>query len=267
MYQNPGPDRRAERGPYPRGYQPDPRAYPPDPRGYRPDPRVAHQGFPAREPRRRPEPEDPGLRRSGGATGNEHLTAMIGLVLLLLLAAEGFTLLQLRGMITLHFFIGMLLLGPVCLKAGSTVYRFFRYYTGSAPYRRKGPPAPLLRLLGPVIIATTAGVFGSGVMLAIAGPAGREPWLLVHKGSFVLWFCAMAVHVLAYAPRLPQLLSAEARGRAFTEGGYAGRAASALGGRGMRLALLIGSLVLGLVLALLTVHLAGRWQFGFFSGG
>ena len=33
-----------------------------------------------------------------------------------------------------------------------------------------------------------------------------------------------------------------------------------LGGRGTRLALLIASLLAGLVIALLTVHLAGKWR-------
>jgi hypothetical protein len=42
----------------------------------------------------------------------------------------------------------MLLLGPIALKAGSAIYRFGRHCAGSAPYRRKGPPAPLLRSLG-----------------------------------------------------------------------------------------------------------------------
>jgi hypothetical protein len=245
---------------------------------------------------------------SGGAEGNERLTALTGAVLLLLLAAEGLTILQLRSMLTLHFFIGMLLLGPVALKAGSTIYRFARYYTGSAPYRRKGPPAPLLRLLGPVVIASTAGVFGTGIALALAGPAGLQPWLFLHKGSFVVWFCAMTVHVLAYLPRLPSLLAAEfgtprrphtqATGYAGLgyssgyrgdggfrgdagyrgdggyrrdggyrgDGGYvearpAGQAASVLGGRGVRLALLAASLLAGLVIAVLTVHLAAPWQF------
>lgn len=128
----------------------------------------------------------PGPRGSGGAEGNERLTAMTGAVLLVLLAAEGFTILSLGQLLTPHFFIGMLLLGPVALKAGSTMYRFIRYYAGSAPYRRKGPPAPLLRLLGPVIIASTAVVFGTGIALAVTGPAGRQPWLFLHKASFVL---------------------------------------------------------------------------------
>jgi hypothetical protein len=193
---------------------------------------------------------------------------MTGAVLLILLAVEGFTILRLGRLLTLHFFLGMLLLGPVALKAGSVTYRFFRYYTGSVPYRRKGPPAPLLRVLGPVIMLLTACVFGSGVMLALVGPSGRQPWLTVHKATFILWFGAMAIHVLAYVPRLPRLLSAEARGVALPADGNQGdaggrptsRAAQALGGRGVRLSLLIASLVAGLVIALLTVHLAGAWE-------
>ena len=190
-------------------------------------------------------------------------------MLLLLLAAEGVTILRLGRLLTLHFFIGMLLLGPVALKVGSTIYRFARYYAGSAPYRRKGPPAPLLRLLGPVVIASTAGVFGTGIVLAVAGPAGRQPWLFLHKASFVIWFGAMTVHVLAYLPRLPRLLAAESRGaarhsaRGATRGAAGGpsRGAAVLGGRGVRLSLLAASLVAGLVIAMLTVHLAGPWHF------
>ena len=211
------------------------------------------------------QPEPGGAGVSGGAEGNERLTAVTGAVLLVLLAAEGFTILSLGQLLTPHFFIGMLLLGPVTLKAGSTIYRFARYYTGSAPYRRKGPPAPLLRLLGPVVIASTAGVFGTGIALAVSGPAGRQPWLFLHKASFVIWFGAMTIHVLAYLPRLPRILASEARGAApgVTEGsGPGGRAAAVLGGRGLRLAMLVASLVAGLVIAVLTVHLAVPWGFG-----
>ena len=193
----------------------------------------------------------PGL---GGAEGNERLTAMTGAVLLIGLAVECYTILRIGRLLTLHVFLGMLLLGPVVLKAGSVLYRFVRYYTGSAPYRRKGPPALLLRVIGPIIMLLTACVFGSGIMLAVTGPSYGPPggWLEVHRISFIAWAFFIVIHVLAYVPRVPRLLAAEARG--------GGSLLGLLGGRGTRLALLIASLLAGLVIALFTVHLAGKWE-------
>jgi hypothetical protein len=98
-----------------------------------------------------------------GAEGNERLTGLTGAVLLIGFAAEGVTILALHRLLTLHFFLGMLLIGPVALKVGSTCYRFARYYTGATAYVRKGPPAPLMRLLGPFVILTSLAVLGSGV--------------------------------------------------------------------------------------------------------
>jgi hypothetical protein len=228
--------------------------------------------YAARLPSQRPEPQSSlPARRSGGAEGNERLTAMTGAVLLILLAVECCTILRIGRLLTLHVFLGMLLLGPVTLKATSVLYRFARYYTRSEPYRRKGPPALLPRVLGPIIMLLTACVFGSGIMLAVTGPSNRAPsgWLLVHRISFFAWLFFISLHVLVYVPRLPRLLAAEARGVALTESGtgvhagilrHARRALEVLGGRGTRLALLIASLLAGLVIALLTVHLAAQWQ-------
>jgi hypothetical protein len=205
---------------------------------------------------------------SGGAEGNERLTAMTGAALLIGLLIECYTILRIGRLLTLHVFLGMLLLGPVALKAASVLYRFTRYYAGSAPYRRKGPPAPLLRVIGPVIMLLTACVFGSGIMAAVTGP-GRGPWLTVHKISFIAWAFFITIHVLAYAWRLPRLLAAEARGVALADGEagehdnagqHSRRAVQVLAGRGARLALLSASLLAGLVIALLTVHLAGNWE-------
>ena len=184
----------------------------------------------------------------GGVQGNERLTALTGTVLLAGFAAEGVTILALGRLLTLHFFLGMLLIGPVLLKIGSVCYRFVRYYTGAGPYVRKGPPAPLLRLLGPFVIATSLAVLGTGVLLTVAGP-GRGPWLFLHKASFVLWFGTMSIHVLAYAWRLPRLLRGVPGppGRRVPAGGPA------------RGALLAAALAGGLVIALLTIHLEGAW--------
>ena len=95
---------------------------------------------------------------AAGAAGNERLTALTGVVLLAGFAIEGVTILRLGRLLTLHFFIGLLLIGPVVLKICSTVCRFTRYYTGAPSYVRRGPPAPLLRLLGPFVIATSLAV-------------------------------------------------------------------------------------------------------------
>ena len=115
----------------------------------------------------------------------------------------------------------------------------------------------------------TACVFGTGIVLAAVGPSGRQPWLFYHKAAFILWFGAMAVHVLAYVWRLPRVLAAEARGVALSSDGSREQAADGrpvtgatrlLGGRRVRLSLLLAALVAGLVIALLTVHLAGAWE-------
>jgi hypothetical protein len=231
-------------GPYgPRGDEgPHPVRSPFDPYGAaRPVPRAA--------PRR--------LDRTGGAGGNERLTAATGAVLLVLFAAEGFTILSIHQLITVHFFLGMLLIGPVLLKAASVCYRFARYYTGAIEYRRKGPPAPLLRVLGPVVLGTSFGVLGTGVMLAVTGPAAG-PWLFLHKACFVLWFCAMTIHVLAYVWRLPSLIGADLGGHRDVSRGV-GRAGEILAGRRARWLLLGASILAGLVIALTTLHLAVPW--------
>jgi hypothetical protein len=174
-------------------------------------------------------------------------------VLLALFAAEGLTILAIHRLITVHFFLGMLLIGPVVLKVASAGYRFTRYYTGAAGYRRKGPPAPLLRLLGPFVLATSLGVLGTGVLLAITGTAAG-PSLFLHKACFVLWFGVMTIHVLAYARRLPRTVGPDLRGPAGLH-----RAGRVLAGRRARWLLLAASVLGGLLIALLTVHLAAPW--------
>jgi hypothetical protein len=186
--------------------------------------------------------------RAGGADGNERLTTMTGALLLALFAAEGVTILSVHRLLTLHFFLGMLLAGPVALKIGTTCYRFARYYTGAPAYVRKGPPPVLLRLLGPVVILTSCGVIGTGIALAFAGP-GRGPWLLAHRALFVLWFGAMMIHVIGHLPALARMTTRARR--------HAGAAA---GSAAVRWGLLAASLGGGLVLAVSTVHLAGAWQ-------
>ncbi len=89
--------------------------------------------------------------------GNERLTAMTGTVLIVLLAVLGVTILRIGQLIWLHLFLGLLLLGPLAVKLGSTGYRFVRYYTGDPAYREKGPPEPAAALIAPMVVAHDAG--------------------------------------------------------------------------------------------------------------
>jgi hypothetical protein len=109
-------------------------------------------------------------------------------------------------------------------------------------------------------MVTSAGVLGTGIGLAIVGP-GQPLWLFAHKAFFVVWFCAMTVHVLWYAPRLPRLLGS---GSAHLE-----RARAVAAGAGRRRLLLLGALAIGLIIALATYHTAGSWlgDTGHFQSG
>jgi hypothetical protein len=187
------------------------------------------------------------LARTGGADGNERLTAATAVVLLVLLAIEGVTILFLRPLLSVHIFVGILLIPPVALKLGAVGYRFARYYSGSRPYRVKGPPHLFMRVLvAPVLVFSTIGLFATGVALIVAGPRGGIV-LGLHKASFVVWLGAMTVHVLAYVLRVPALVRADWARSGRENGGY------------LRSALLAGSLVLGLTLALFAMHYAGPW--------
>ncbi len=111
----------------------------------------------------------PAAHRSPGVESNARLTGTVAAVLLVLLPAEGVTVLRVRALLTAHVFIGMLLVPPVLLKIGTTGYRFVRYYAGSPAYRRKGPPPLLLRVLGPLVVVLTTCLFASGIALLFVG--------------------------------------------------------------------------------------------------
>jgi hypothetical protein len=149
-----------------------------------------------------------------GVEGNARLTGSNAALLIALLAAEGVTILSIRSLLRPHVFVGMLLIPPVVLKTGSTLYRFLRYYQGAPAYLRKGPPPWVLRLLGPFVVVLTAVVLASGVSLMLVAQPWRGRLLFVHKASFVLWFAAMTIHVLGHLADTARLAPKDWIGRA-----------------------------------------------------
>jgi hypothetical protein len=187
----------------------------------------------------------------GGTTGNERLTTAAGAVLLVLLAALGVTIVRIHGLLWEHLFLGMLLIGPVLLKLSSTGYRFARYYAANARYRRKGPPPLALRVLAPLVVASTLVVFASGVALLFAGPSSRGTLFPIHKISFFVWLSVMALHVVGHLPAMPDVLRADY--------GRSAELSSDVTGRAGRVLALGGALVAGVVLAVLLLPEFGPW--------
>jgi hypothetical protein len=109
-----------------------------------------------------------------------------------------------------------------------------------------------LRMLAPAVVITTLLVFGTGVALLFVGPASRGILGSLHKVSFFVWLGVTALHVLGHLSELPAALLAGSRAsRSWEDYGS---------GRGARALLIAGSLVGGLVIALLAESQFGAWS-------
>jgi hypothetical protein len=155
------------------------------------------------------------------------------------------TLLSLRAMLSWHIFVGVLVIPVVALKLGSTGYRFFRYYTRRPDYVRAGPPHPLLRLLGPVVVLTTVALLATGIALIVVGPGGGL-MLALHKASFVVWLAALGAHELGHLGSLRAVRADLSVG-------------DRLGGSRWRLFLVAGAVVVGAVAAVIVLPHGAPW--------
>jgi hypothetical protein len=168
--------------------------------------------------------------------GNERLTALVSLVLLVLIIVELITSAFLRIWLPAHTVVGVLLAGPLLVKMGSTGWRFLRYYTRAPAYVRRGPPPLVLRVLGPVLLVTTLVMIGSGIGLVVTGPL--QPFLLTHVFSALVWLPLVAAHSLAHLQQVPRSIASD----------WSSRLGSRFPvGRGLRLGINLGALLLGVI--------------------
>ncbi|MGA7703992.1 MAG: hypothetical protein WB998_03745 [Solirubrobacteraceae bacterium] len=190
----------------------------------------------------------------GGTQGNERLTAGTGILLIALLAVIGVTLLRMHALVSVHLFVGLLLIPPIALKLASTGYRFMRYYTANPAYRKRGAPPILLRVSAPVVVASTLAVLATGVALLYVGPESAGYLRELHKLSFIVWGAFTALHVLGHLPDLQKTFLTERAGRLEYNQMAAGRT-----GRAISIA---SVLLAGVVLAILLIpHFAAWTQF------
>jgi hypothetical protein len=202
---------------------------------------------------------------SGGPAGNSLLIAWTGLLLLVLVAGELITLLDVRGLIDWHVGIGVLLVPVALVKTAATGWRIVRYYTGHQPYRTAGPPPTLLRVLGPLVVVSTLGLLASGLVLIAVGAersrrtlvtalGQRVDLVTVHQALFIAFGVLTGVHLLARIAPAFALTS----GRAQRSLGYA----TAVPGSGRRTVALVATMVAAVVAVALLLPLADGWQDG-----
>jgi hypothetical protein len=204
--------------------------------------------------------DDPVLAGTGGPAGNARLTAWTGLILLVMFLAELVTLLDVHGLISWHIALGALLVPPALLKTGTTGWRIVRYYAGDRSYVAAGPPPTLLRILGPLVIASTLAVLASGVVLVLIGPGSSRTELVsllghrvdaitLHQASFLVWAVATGLHVLArLLPALQAVAPDRGAGSARVPGGW------------VRLGALVVVGLLAAVTAVVLVRGSSAWQ-------
>lgn len=175
-----------------------------------------------------------------GVEGNARLTSATGSLLTLLLLVEGLTILSIRQLITIHVFVGMVLVAPVALKIATTMYRFGRYYLHDVAYVRRGPPHPVLRVLGPLLVLATVALLATGILLLTRRGGDGGTLLTLHKVSFFGWVVLMTVHFLCHVLESSRLTWQDWRP---THQHVAAR------GRPMRLVALVATLLVGVALA------------------
>ena len=185
---------------------------------------------------------------------NSRLTALVGSLLLVMLAIEGISLVSVQSLLSLHVFVGVALIAPVVVKLVSTGYRFARYYSRDPAYVRSGPPHLIMRTLGPLVIASTLTLLASGVALIAIG-SRNDGVLTIHKASFFVWVVITSLHVLGHLRSLPRLL----RGRV---GAEPEQVLARARRRGVPFAITGGALAIGLVAGRLSLPAARGYRGG-----
>jgi hypothetical protein len=172
-----------------------------------------------------------------------------------ILAVEGLTILQIKQLISVHVFVGMLLVPLVLLKTATTGYRFAHYYTGDPPYRRKGPPQPILRFTGPLLVLTSLALLGTGIALLAFGRAVGRQYLWLHTATFFVWAPLIAIHVLGHLRETATLTAAD-----WQERSWHGDAQHRLAGARARLSLFVVTVAVGAVLGIASLGWIGTWH-------
>lgn len=189
-------------------------------------------------------PQPGGSTDMGPIEGNYRLTALTGDVLVPMLALVFATGVLKDAWWHAHYVVGFMLIPVVALKLASTGYRALRYYTRDPIYVAAGPPAPLARMLAPLLTLSMATALATGVVL-FAERSRTGVLSTLHVASAAASAVLIGLHFRSYIAGALAATQRELRERL----SHAAR---------LRLAVVVASLVLGVILAIVT-YSSGVW--------
>ncbi|MEO8899289.1 MAG: hypothetical protein ABI473_11465 [Candidatus Dormibacter sp.] len=178
--------------------------------------------------------------------GNARLVALSGAVLLVLLPLPYATALFLDVLWRVHYFSALLLIPLLVVKLASTGWRALGYYRGDPGYRADGPPHLMPRLTAPILVAATAVLFGSGIVMMF-GTTRFGPWSTIHNGAALIFTGALGLHLLAHLWDTPAEVAADVAPVLFS------RPPRTVPGSRRRVALTVAAFVVGLTVAAVAI--------------
>ncbi len=202
-------------------------------------------------------------QRSKRVIAGARLSALFGVVLLIIFVAEVMTVPFIAGAVGVHIVIGLVAVPLVLGKLAISTYRFTRFYVGDTDFVEAGPPWLPLRVIAPLLVATTVLVIGSGIELVVAGPSSFSDTFLgaAHTLLALIWFFLLALHALAYYLRSYHSVKKDFRSTLRRFQGSKKR-----DGASLRIGLLLATLVLGWLLALQFQSGIRSWESAFQAG-
>ncbi len=201
--------------------------------------------------------------RGRRVTAGARFSALFGVTLLVIFVFELLTVPFIAGAVGIHIIIGLVAVPLVLVKLATAAYRFTRFYAGDTEFVSAGPPWLPLRILAPLLVASTVLVIGSGIELVVAGPLSFSDTFLgaAHTLVSLIWFFLLALHALAYylrsyhsARKDFQSVLRRVRSRKKREGAF------------LRVSTLVVTLVLGVLLALPFKSGIRMWEGAFRAG-
>ena len=190
-------------------------------------------------------------------------SALFGITLLVIFMAEIMTVPFIAGAVGVHIVIGLIAVPLVLGKLAISTYRFTRFYAGDTEFVEAGPPWLPMRLIAPLLVATTVLVIGSGIEIVVAGPSSFSDTFLgaAHTLLSLIWFFLLGLHALAY-----YLRSYHSARKDFLAVMRRFRGGRRRDGAYLRVGVLIATLVMGWFLALQFQAGIRSWENAFHAG-